>query len=336
MDMDPWAAQLGSPLDFEIFAPGLSGWNNEQLDLAESDHQTRPWNSGLSAGLTVGAQTRFQFLGRLTSCSGLNTIFNFVATTELSSNFWDVNTSAESMVWDLSLSFDNSAPPDEEATNSNLIEVSRMMTWISHPLFPCSKAVWDTVEKAQQSKNYFPAANSARVASDKAHIEFFNPINIEKFLDLYWNKFSFHCPIIHRPTFEPTKAPSMMVLVLVLIGAHMSDCLEDSLNAKPWLDMAEDEIFAHPSLSGETQGSAADKDSEKSLRERLEVLQSAIYISVLQTWEGSNVARTRICSNLYSKVVSVGSSFRVFRTELFHNWILGCEKFRLCTWKAHK
>lgn len=308
MDFTPWEAQLGSPLDFELSSPALFGWNNKQLGFTDSSQLAQSPHSGSSTGLTIYARTRFEFLGRLNSRDGLNRIFNFVATSEISRSFWDANTSATSLVWNGSPSYQNSSSSDERPTSSNLIEVSRMMTWISHPLLSCSKAIWDTVERAQQLKNSFSAASDVPPASDKAYVEFFNPVNIEKFLDLYWNNFSFHCPIIHRPTFEPTKAPSTMILVLVLIGAHMSASPEDVSMARTWVDMAEDEIFAHSFFSEESQ-IASEEDFEESLRERLGVLQTAFSICVLQTWEGSNDARVRIRTHQYPKVISAARAF---------------------------
>ncbi|PVH69095.1 hypothetical protein DL98DRAFT_578517 [Cadophora sp. DSE1049] len=310
-DFTPWEAQLGSPLDFELSSPALFGWNDNQPGFVESTFQTHPPHSGPSPGLTIYTHTRFEFLGRLTSRAGLNKIFNFVATTEISKNVWEGNATATSLVWDFSSTYNNSTRSEEGSTNSDLIELSRMMSWINHPLFPCSKSAWNTMERVQEVKKVLAAASDALPARDKSYVEFFNPANIEKFLNLYWNDFSFHCPIIHRPTFEPTKAPIMMILVMVLIGAHMSTSPNDSSSARAWMDIAEEEVFAHPSLNGATQDAfdGDSGDSEVSLRERLGALQSAFLLCVLQTWEGSNDAKTRIRSHQYPKVITAARNF---------------------------
>jgi hypothetical protein len=190
-------------------------------------------------------------------------------------------------------------------TDSNVIEISRVMTWISHPLFQYSKAAWDVVQRGERSKSYLSGTQVAPSISGNAYVEFFNPFNLETFLQLYWSRWSFNCPIIHKPSFDLTKVPTIMVFVIILIGALMSPNPEDSLNARMWLDIAEEAVFRHPILWGETQG-PSEEGSEASLREKLNILQSAFLICVLQNWEGSDAARKRIRHQQFSAVVSVG------------------------------
>lgn len=49
-------------------------------------------------------------------------------------------------------------------------------------------------------------------------MQFFSPRNLRKFLALYWQIWHPNVNFVHRPTFEPEKAKSILVAAMALIG----------------------------------------------------------------------------------------------------------------------
>jgi hypothetical protein len=186
--------------------------------------------------------------------------------------------------------------------------VFSFMDWLSHPLFSRTKEIWDALRQ-QVTPNRGGRTKDAdsKARSDEECLEFFNPFNVEKFLNLFWNRWYSNCPIIHRPTFDALKAPMPLLLLVVLIGAFMSSDPQDKVTARRWLDPAEELVFQDEWLSGEAENWQND-DSNERLRSKLKTLQAALLICVLQNWEGTVAARRRVRQRQYASVIAVGRS----------------------------
>jgi hypothetical protein len=53
---------------------------------------------------------------------------------------------------------------------------------------------------------------------EQACMQFFSPRNLRRFLALYWHIWHPNVNFVHRPTFEPVKAKSILVAAMALIG----------------------------------------------------------------------------------------------------------------------
>ncbi|RFN45078.1 c2h2 transcription factor [Fusarium flagelliforme] len=73
--------------------------------------------------------------------------------------------------------------------------------------------------------------------------QFFSPRNLRKFLALYWHIWHPNVNFVHRPTFEPAKAKSILVAAMALIGASVSPNEADNEQAKMWFNCVEEMIF---------------------------------------------------------------------------------------------
>lgn len=151
----------------------------------------------------------------------------------------------------------------------------------------------------------------AFLTTNEMSLEFFNPYNLEEHLKQYWDRWAPHCPMIHKPSFDVQHVRSELLLVMIIAGALHSSDTQVVRHARSWLDVAERVIFQHPFLSG-VKGHAWNEETEISPREELDMLQSALLISVLQNFEGSPESRKAIRQRQYNNVILVSiSDFRI-------------------------
>lgn len=239
------------------------------------------------------------WLLNFTTCSGLERAFNFITSME--------KEETQSSYLSNSLSnYKSACQPESQrsAPSAKSIEFSRMMEWISHPLFPQAKMIWDAVQQYDECRSGDREAPRNQLSTKDAGVEFFNPVNLDRFLLYYWSRWAFNCPIIHKPSLELGNIRVELLLAMVLTGALTSPDLQDRQGARSWLDVVEEIIFRHPFLSGHMEPSV-DNDSVTLSREKLTMLQSALFISVMQNWEGTESAQNRTRQHRFSSVVFV-------------------------------
>lgn len=328
-----WDFQFPIPNGQEIFTAELLGQDSRQPLLLGSGQQTSGIINEPLKNMTSHVQ--LEFLVQLTTCSGIGNIFNYATTSECALNVLESNSTYTPLAWELPPVSHASVTSDSGTSYSSAIEASQIASWISHPLFQHSGSIWDFIRQGTSFEAFASVAQDPQSMSDYSHIEFFNPVNLEKFLQLFWNCYSFNCPIIHKPSFDLKKTPTVLIFVLVLYGSFMSNNPEDSLNARKWLDLAESATFQRLTAGAEARGPHKD-DSEDLFREKFKVLQGAFLVCVLQHWEGHDVARKRIRNQQFSAVVVVGSQWKLAR-----NWksclqtTKGCKRSRSCPGKPH-
>jgi hypothetical protein len=184
------------------------------------------------------------------------------------------------------------------------VQLFEMMCWMSHPMFVPSKKLWTRL-KCEDARVYHDRDQyGSRRSSVDADLDFFNPMNLDRFVHLYWERWHFNGPIVHKATFDINTASTEMIFAFALTGAFMSNDEADVTGARSWLDIVEELVFRHPLLS-EHPVSPTCEGQSMSLRERLELIQAALMISVLQNWEGSEVSRKRIRRSRFSSVIFV-------------------------------
>ncbi|KAL6693268.1 hypothetical protein J3F84DRAFT_396220 [Trichoderma pleuroticola] len=238
---------------------------------------------------------RFEFLLNFTLCGGLDVSFNYVTSLEKGT---------ENAYFDNFLTIDDLLNIDYEA-GSKWVKVSeesshttKTMEWLFDPLLSQTKAI---CEKLLSLPGIDELVTGNHLESlEEQCLEFFNPLNLRRLLNIYWKRWHRNCPIIHPPTFDPSEAPAELVLVLALIGACVSKYPNDAQTALKWLEPAERLVFALPWLSRETQSSQADPTLTR--YSKLRILQTAMLMSSLQTWEGPKKAKERIRNLRYPYV----------------------------------
>lgn len=238
---------------------------------------------------------RFEFLLNFTSCGGLDISFNFLTSLEKGTG---------NAYFDNFLTIDDLLSIDYEAGGKWVKDseerscATKTMEWLFDPLLSQTKAI---CEKLLNLPGIDKLVMGNHLQSlDEQCLEFFNPLNLRRLLNTYWKRWHRNCPVIHPPSFDPSQAPAELVLVLVLIGACVSKCPNDARNARKWLEPVERLVFAMPWLSRETQGSQA--DSTLTRYAKLRILQTAILVCALQTWEGSEKSKERIRNLRYPYV----------------------------------
>lgn len=141
---------------------------------------------------------------------------------------------------------------------------------------------------------------------EQACLEFFSPLNIEKFLILFWSCWYANCPILHKPTFMAETRSPALVASLALIGACVSPDPADRIRASVWFDNVEEVVFSDEFLQDESIELSHDSVyDDPNIWGRLDALQAAFHICILQNWEGSMESKRRIRRYRYTTVVAV-------------------------------
>ena len=258
----------------------------------------------------------FEFLLNFTTCSGLNDTFNFRTSDERRQN--SILGISFLPVHDLepaSSHESHSVRKQSSDKSTRTIGISLMIEWISHPLFPQAKQIWEAMRASKLAAQKFVQAADVPSGPEELYMEIFSPPNLQSFLDLFWTRWYSNCPFLHKPSFDISKAPMEMVLALCLTGAFMSSDQSDLANARHCLDTAESIIFRHPWISKQTRDST-ETDHALPSRSKLKLLQSALLICVLQNWEGTNLSRQRIMQRRYASVVFVSARHHLIGNEL--------------------
>ncbi len=133
--------------------------------------------------------------------------------------------------------------------------------------------------------------------------------NVAEFTELYFDRWSPHCPILHRQTFDLTNLHPPLLLAVFLIGESYSH--EVSL-AQAYYDIAEAYTFNHPKfrelLEDESPSSLASSHS-------LEPLQAA-YLMVLLQMCGKNIkSRRRVRNVRYNEVIQAARALNLFDSK---------------------
>jgi hypothetical protein len=230
---------------------------------------------------------RFEFLLNFTTYDGIESSFNFLTSSEKQSGIWhsDSLLTIDDLL-DINYDLSNSQRVGSEKSSYS----NRIMECIFDPLPPQTRAICEKLLRLLSIDG--AVTNDRAQLFDEMCLEFFNPMNLRRLLNTYWKRWHRHCPIIHPPSFDPSQAPAELILAMVLIGACVSKDSQDANYARKLLDCAERLIFELPWLSREIGSNQTDASLTRGTKLRL--LQAAIIMCSLQTWEGSDKAKARI------------------------------------------
>jgi hypothetical protein len=205
-------------------------------------------------------------------------------------------------------------PSSVEDVSYSSFEASRIIEWLSDPLFAKTKEIWDSFRQVTSAKGNntvgFTSAASARC------LEFFCPSKIKEYTNLFWDRWYPNCPIIHRPTFDALQTSNPLLTTMVLIGACMSPNMQEAEEAREWLDITEEVCFQNDWLS-RGHSDSLEQDEQSGQGTKVRALQAAFFALVLQNWDGTDDAKRRTRRRRYTTLIAV--SLRKRLTNLYRN-----------------
>lgn len=240
---------------------------------------------------TSKAVHRFDFLRNFTHASGINPAYNYkrclvsepelLPEQECASNLWEF------------LFDDIEAVLADDQLNTDLAFPDCLFA--EDPVHLKAREIWDTFRP-------FIEINPTPAVLITDIVEFFSPEHLVSSLDLFWDRWYPHCPIIHRPTFEISRCPALLLSTMVLIGACTSPRLSYPIEAKNLLDIMEEIVFSNPMFLGQTTGTSIDEQSDD---QKVSVLQATYFMCIMQKWDGNDAAKLRIQRNRFTVFVAV-------------------------------
>ena len=158
-----------------------------------------------------------------------------------------------------------------------------------------------TLNKARGSKigiTWSPAVEAACY-------QFFSTASLEKNLGLFWSCWHPNCPILHKPTFSPSRSSPALVASMAVMGACLSPSHTDRAHASIWFNSLEELIFQDEILLDDSISvSNGVVCGDEGVRRRLEMIQAAYFVCLVQYWEGSKPNKRRIRSHRYAAVLA--------------------------------
>lgn len=134
--------------------------------------------------------------------------------------------------------------------------------------------------------------------------EYLVPENVEHFVNLYFENFEHHFPMIHRPTFDPTRAHDGLLMAIICVGAVYSKCGITVQQVRRFLD--------YLYLAMTRRMAPSTPDGQAPIPE-IEDVQAMILLYILLTWHGNEKQR-RLAQVRYDVVVEMARRATLFRT----------------------
>ena len=139
-----------------------------------------------------------------------------------------------------------------------------------------------------------------------SNIELMTNVEIDHCLNSYFNNYHRHCPIIHRPSFQPTMVPAALLLACVALGAMYAEPVRVAW-MKTLLDVIEQYVFSLPALKDDyhaTSGYLQVPDDE-GRHYHWQTFQGAYLFVVVQFFSGNLAARRRARRGRFCTVLNV-------------------------------
>lgn len=131
----------------------------------------------------------------------------------------------------------------------------------------------------------------------------FSRSTMDTLIDIYFNQWHRHSPIVHRGTFDANMVSLPLLLSVLLTGALLSPSSEHVSMAKNMLGLAEECAFKNVLFNDLVSGSLSEPPSET--HRYFEALQAAFSMAQIQLREGSLATRRRARANLFDQIIIV-------------------------------
>lgn len=164
---------------------------------------------------------------------------------------------------------------------------------------------------------------------EQAHISqnlnfLFTPSRIDKFVNLYFEFWHPHCPVIHQGSFSIESAPIPLLAAMIVMGAMYSQVDTEVSTAKLVLDLVELYIYSLEDLTDEYEIRQMLRVPSNSAPESIGLsvlafhhLQAAYLMICVQFWAGSMISRKRASDTRFGAVVKVRSYAAISFYALF-------------------
>jgi hypothetical protein len=129
-------------------------------------------------------------------------------------------------------------------------------------------------------------------------------------VDLFFQHYHKHCPLLHRPSFQPATCPTALLLAVIALGGMYAPEKPRVERMRSLLDVIELYIYNLTGLREEYLQSfdlskAAD---EATLYSQFQVLQSAYLIVVAQYFSGNIAAKRRARRQRFTRILDVSET----------------------------
>lgn len=148
-------------------------------------------------------------------------------------------------------------------------------------------------------------------------LEIVTPERVQAFAKLYFHHWHRHGPILHEPSFDPSKvALPLLLSVFAIGGMYSKDPLEVSM-MKLLLDFIEIVVYSSIDIEDDyeiRQGVSMGENDDCNQQRKLEEFQGAYLMVVVQYWAGNAIAKKRVRQQRFMRLISVCSenNFRLF------------------------
>lgn len=131
---------------------------------------------------------------------------------------------------------------------------------------------------------------------------------VASLIDLFFQHYHRHCPIVHKPSFNPTTKPLPLVLALIALGSLYAPDKARVERMRQLLDVIELYIFNVPGLREEFTYSfdLSKAQDEDTLYAQFETMQGAYLLVVAQYFSGNLAAKRRARRQRFTRVLDVG------------------------------
>ena len=138
-------------------------------------------------------------------------------------------------------------------------------------------------------------------------IEQITSSEVDHLVQLYFENYHRHCPVLHRPSFQPTLCPMATLLSVMALGGMYADEPVQVQRMRSLLDVIEAYIFSLPGLRDEYNESLSLAESldDETLQYQFEVFQGAYLIIIAQYFSGNAAAKRRARRQRYTRVLDV-------------------------------
>lgn len=274
----------------------------------------------------------FDFLLHFTQSSGVKTIFNYkrqrhtqdFVVSQGAANLLeytsDISQVSIQTLFSYSLSSADNINQKYNSERKSKITLLSLVEYLDDPLFAQTKAIWGCFRASRiRRPPHISLSYEEAEQIDERCLRFFCPPNIKRFLRLFWDEWYPHCPIIHKPTFDALKAPSVLLVPMVLMGAFMSPDAQDAVLANEWVTFGEENVFSDHIFSAE----AVEKSISANDIAPLKMIQAAYIMCILLNWEGNDVAKRRVRHYRLATLVSVREKHRLLFSRIIDICALG-------------
>ena len=210
------------------------------------------------------------------------------------------------------LTFGHSMPTQDNILQPACLPAMAVLSSQAQALEPRAAEVRQALQiTAAQIGNMYPECQD--MLNLGPAIDQFTGAECDSLVNLFFDKYHRHCPIVHRPTFQPTLCPMPLFLSILSLGgmyAHSSDVLQ---RMKSLLDVIECYIFSLPGLRDEFTGSvdlSVAADEVENWRQ-FEAFQGAYLIIVAQYFSGNLAAKRRARRQRFTRVLDIARSFKL-------------------------